>query len=218
MRRITALVFLLMPLVACEASNRGETLVLDNFESQSSLERWEGATALSRDYPAQGKSCLALDLGDRRFRYLQSEKIPRDWSAYDLLKFDIYNPSGKIQIGSIQIFDEPGSDEQAAIEGQSYRGRKIFLNKGWNHFELMLKTAMVENGDRPLALDKIRRLRVYFDRISGKLYFDNFRLVAGEEPPETLSKVDPRDCRVVIDNRYVYPQLAGPVDKIVPRR
>ena len=218
MRRIAALVFLLMPLVACEASNRGETLVLDNFESQSSLDRWEGSAALSRDYPAQGKSCLALDLGDRRFRYLQSEKIPRDWSAYDLLKFDIYNPSGRIQIGSIQIFDEPGSDEQAAIEGQSYRGRKIFLNKGWNHFELMLKTAMVENGDRPLALDKIRRLRLYFDRISGKLYFDNFRLVAGEEPPETLSKVDPRDCRVVIDNRYVYPQLAGPVDKIVPSR
>ena len=218
MKNIPVLIFLLVSLLACDADDRRETLVLDSFESASSLDRWEGPAALSREYPAQGKSSLRLDLSGRLSRSLVSEELPGDWSAYERLKFDIYNPNGRIQIGSIQIFDEAGSDEQATIEGQSYRGRKIFLNKGWNHFELILRTAMVENGDRHLALDKIRRLRLDFGRLSGKLYLDNFRLVAGQEGPQTASAVDPRNCRVVIDNRYVYPQLAGPVEKIVPSR
>ncbi|MEA1997692.1 MAG: beta-galactosidase, partial [Gemmatimonadota bacterium] len=53
-------------------------------------------------------------------------------------------------------------------------------------------------------------------RVEGTLYLDNLRLVKGEETPGAASAVDPRDCRVVIENRYVYPSLAGPKDKIVP--
>ncbi|MBN2287943.1 MAG: hypothetical protein JXQ83_01325, partial [Candidatus Glassbacteria bacterium] len=218
MERIALVILLLVPLSACSPARRGETLVLDSFESGSSLERWEGPAGLSREYPAQGKGSLELDLGEGRRRFLESEKLPRDWSAYQWLKFDIYNPEGRIGIGSIQIMDELGSDEQAAIEGQSYRGRKVFLNKGWNHYELKLTSLMVENGDRALALDRIRRFRLDFGPLEGKLYLDNFRLVSGEESPETASAADPRDCRVVIDNRYVYPGLAGPEEKIVPGR
>jgi len=216
MKRIAALIFFLAPLTACGPSDSGRTLVLDNFETESSLERWEGPGRLSREYPAKGSKCLKLDLSDTRYCYLSSEELPGDWSSYDLLKFDIYNPGGRIRIGSIQIFDELGSDEQAAIEGQSYRGGKIFLNRGWNHFEFRLQTAMVENGDRPLALNKIRRFRLNFGGMREGLYLDNFRLVSGEEPARTASAVDPHDCRVVIDNRYVYPQLAGPLEEIVP--
>ena len=56
-----------------------------------------------------------------------------------------------------------GTDEQAEFKGQSYRGEgKLFLNTGWNHFEFLIQHAMVEEGDRPLALDKIRKLRFSF--------------------------------------------------------
>jgi Beta-galactosidase/Beta-galactosidase trimerisation domain len=218
MRQSVVFIFVLASLLSCGVAERetGKTLVLDNIESESSLGLWEGPVALSREYAAQGKSCLKLDLSDRRFRYLRSEKLAEDWSAYDLLKFDIYNPNDRIQIGSLQIFDELASDEEASIEGLSYRGRKVFLNKGWNHFELKLQTAMVENGDRPLALDKIRRFLLNFGGTGGELFLDNFRLVKGEESVETASRVEPGHCRVVIDNRYVYPQLAGPLEKIVP--
>jgi hypothetical protein len=168
------------------------------------------------DYAAHGKSSLLIDLSDRRTRYLVSESLPSDWSGYDILKFDIYNPNNRIQIGEIQIFDKLGSDEEAQINGQSYRGEKIFLNKSWNHFEFDLKKAMVEDGNRPLALDKIRKLRLDFGGLNGKLYLDNFRLVKGEEGAATASSIDPRDCRVVIVDRDVYPALAGPADKIKP--
>ncbi|MEA1996861.1 MAG: beta-galactosidase, partial [Gemmatimonadota bacterium] len=193
------------------------TLVLDDFESETSLELWQGAGKISATYPAHGRRCLELDLSDSRSRALSSEKLPTDWSAYELLKFDIYYPGPKPAIGGIQIFDELGSDEKSEIGGQSYRGNKIFLNKGWNHFEVLLKKLMVEDGDRPLALDKIRRFRLSFARQGrGRLYLDNFRLTSGEESHETASEIDPRDCRVVIDNRYVYPALAGPADKLEP--
>jgi len=213
-----ALYIVLFVFLACSSPQPAakNVLVLGDFEDASSLELWKGPVSLSAEYPAHGKSCLVLDLSDRRSRGLEREKLPRDWSGYDLLKFDIYNPVGEVRLGSIQIFDEQGSDEQAEITGQSYRGQKIFLIKGWNHFEFLLKKAMVEDGNRPLALDKIRRFRLDFGRMDGKLYLDNFRLVAGVEDARTASTENPHDCRVVIDNRYVYPTLVGPAEKLKP--
>jgi len=137
-----------------------DTYLLDDFESESSLNQWKGPISLSREYPAHGRSCIRLDLSQRRSRLLESESLPQDWSGYELLKFDIYNPSLTIQIAGIQIFDELGSDQDAELRGQSYRGGKIFMNPGWNHYEFLLTRAMVEEGDRPLELDRIRRFRL----------------------------------------------------------
>src|SRR5690606_1705686 len=47
------------------------------------------------------------------------------------------------------------------------------------------------------------------------VYFDNFRLVAGKEPEHTQSLIQPAHCIVTIDNRYVYPQLAGKVEEVL---
>jgi len=210
-----SLAFLTVP--GCSGGKSTETLVLDDFESEASLTRWTGPVSISAEHPAHGGSCAKIDLSSRRARTVQTEDIPHDWSAYKLLKFDIYNPTGTIQSGLIQIFDELATDEEASWGGQSYRGRKIFMMKGWNHYEFILAKANVEEGNRSLALDKIRRFLLDFGRVSGGvLYLDNMRLVAGEETGETASSVDPRDCRVVIDDRYVDPSLYGPEEKIEP--
>ena len=212
-----ALSLAILTVIGCGTEKGVKTLVLDDFESEESLVRWTGPLSISGEHPAHGKSGVKIDLNDRRTRTLQTEAIPHDWSGYELLKFDIYNPSGRIQSGLIQIFDELGTDEEAQWKGQSYRGRKIFMIKGWNHYEFLLAKANVEEGNRPLALDKIRKFRLDFGRIyGGVLYLDNIRLVSGEESAQTASLVDPWDCRVVIDDRYVYPSLAGPEDKIEP--
>ena len=198
----------------CRPASGGPTLLLDDFEDSSSLQRWQGAISLSMEYPAHGAKCLELDLSDRRAGALESEKLPADWSAYELLRFDIYNPSSRVQVGRIQILDSLGTDEEAEISGKSYRGDKIFLNRGWNHFEFKLPTAMVEDGDRHLALNKIRRFSLSFGRLGGKLYLDNFRLTRGEEPSAGASRCAPLDCRVVIDDRYASLQLYGPEEAI----
>ncbi|MEA2063545.1 MAG: beta-galactosidase, partial [Gemmatimonadota bacterium] len=216
MKRSTALLLSMLFLLSSgTALLRAGTLVLDDFESDVSLELWNGNVTISEKFPAHGRTCLALDLTGRRS--LESERLPRDWSAFKVLKFDIYNP-GTVQVGSIQIFDELGTDRQAEY-GQSYQGHNLLINRGWNHYEVNLRVAMVESGERPLALKKIRKFRLGLGRASGadkKLYLDNFRLVSGREDPGTASATAPRNCRVVIENRDAYPSLVGPAGEIQP--
>ena len=217
-RKTGIIVLALLAVFALNAcrSAFAETYLLDDFESESSLKQWKGPVSLSREYPSHGRNCLRLELSDRRSRVLESESLPGDWSGYELLKFDIYNPSGTVLIAGIQIYDGLGSDEEAELRGQSYRGAKIFMNRGWNHYEFMLDKARVEEGNRGLALDKIRRFRLDFSRLRGEFYLDNLRLVTGKEDPKTATETDPQSCRVVISDRYVFPSLYGPEEKIKP--
>jgi len=195
----------------------GETLVLDDFESASSLAKWSGPVSLGSDSVSHGQGCLVLDLSSRQERTLQSESLPRDWSHYDYLRFDVFSPSDKVRFASFWIFDELGDDEQAETFGQSYRGsQKLYLNPGWNHYEFDLGKAMVENNDRPLALDRIRRFRLEFGGVDGKLYLDNLRLVSGEESQATASRVSQRDCIVTVDNTVIRTRLATPFESLVP--
>ena len=77
-----------------------DTYLLDDFESESSLKQWTGPVSLSREHPAHGRSCLRLDLAGRGSRVLESESLPGDWSDYELLKFDIYNPKFSLKLGN----------------------------------------------------------------------------------------------------------------------
>ena len=195
--------------------NSVNTITINDFENVSCLNNLKGTISVSKDFASHGKSSLKLSESRSKLLWLETSEFPKDWSAYEFLKFDIYNPSGKLYYGTIQIFDELGTDEQAEFQGQSYNGSKLFLNTGWNHFEFLLQHAVVEEGDRPLALNKIRKLRFSFGYSDCPLFIDNIRLVNGEEGPRTLSNIDPHDCKVIIDNREVYTSLAGPVEKII---
>ena len=188
--------------------------VINDFEDQSGLQNFSGTVSLSNRFPAHGRACLKLSDSTGHALYMETSEFPRDWSAFDLLKFDVYNPSDRLYFGTIRILDMLGTDEEAEFQGQSYSGEKLFLNSGWNHFEFMLQHAMVEEGDRALALDSIRKLRFSFGVSKTPLFIDNLRLVKGDESLRTISDIHPGDCRIVIDNRNVYPTLAGPVEKI----
>ena len=191
-------------------------LVFDDFEDPATLKNWRGNISLSDKFPSHGKTGLSLFAKGWQPVLAENENIPKNWKGYEYLKFDIYNPTSDLYFGSLQIFDDLATDADAEANGQSYLGSgKLFLTKGWNHFEFLLEHVMVEEGDRPLALDKIRKLRFTFSPTDHPFFIDNIRLTAGKETNQTASVIDPASCRVVIDNRYVYPTLAGPEDKLV---
>src|SRR4030095_16211643 len=144
----------------------GNVTVLDDFEDQSALNKWKGPAVISNAFPAHGKNCLELKAPEGQSLWLETENIVKDWSAFEYLRFDIFNPSSRLHYGSIQIFDDRGTDAQAEFKGQSYNGDKIFLNTGWNHFEFILRTAQVEEGNRLLELKRIRKLRFPFGIIN----------------------------------------------------
>ncbi|NMC38790.1 MAG: hypothetical protein GYA41_10750 [Bacteroidales bacterium] len=191
-----------------------KTVILDDFEGRNGTGNWDGTIILSGESPSNGKKCCKLTAERNQPVWLESVNIPADWKPFEYLKFDIYNPSDRLFFGTLQILDEQGSDEQAEFQGQSYNGEKLFLNTGWNHFDFLLQKAMVEEGNRPLALDKIRKLRFSFGVTDTSLFIDNIRLVSGRESAGTMSEIKPSDCIVLIDNRDVYPSLAGPAGKI----
>jgi len=197
-----------------EAEN---TILLDDFEGTSEIRKWSGTLSRSKEFSAHGKTCLMLAAPAGHSLFLETQDLPEDWSPFDYLKFDIYNPSARLYYGSLEIFDKNATDEQAEFQGQSYNGEdKLFLNTGWNHFEFLIAHAMVQEGDRHLATERIRKLRFSFGSTDTPLYIDNIRLVKGDEIPGNKSAVDPRDCMIVIDNREVFTTLAGPEDKIRP--
>ena len=200
---------------AYKIRNSSQIIILNDFENQSSLTGWTGSISLSDSISAHGKFCAKLENSDGQSLFLETRSIVKDWSGFQFLRFDIYNPSDQLYYGTLRIFDDSGTDEQAEFKGQSYLGEgKLFLNTGWNHFEFLIQNAMVEEGNRPLEIDKIRMLRFSFGNTGNAIYIDNIRLVRGEESESAKSRTDPNDCTVIIDNRNVYTGLSGPIEKI----
>jgi hypothetical protein len=202
------------PELSSTSDSINNTIILDDFEGRNFNGKWDGTITLSNEFPSHGKKCCKIASSGNQPVWLESVTIPGDWKPFKYLRFDIYNPSDRLFFGTIQILDVQGSDEQAEFQGQSYNGEKLFLNTGWNHFDFLLQKAMVEEGNRPLALERIRKLRFSFGVTDTSLFIDNIRLVAGSESAATRSEIRPSDCVVLIDNRDVYPSLAGPAGKI----
>jgi hypothetical protein len=137
-------IFLPFILASCTSNDTStDVIVLDDFESPSISAIWKGTVSTSKEFPAHGKRGLELYSPEKQPLWLESEELIKDWSKYDNLKFDIYNPSPQLYYGYIEICDELGTNEQAEFHGQSYNWQKVFLNTGWNHFEFLLQNAMV---------------------------------------------------------------------------
>ena len=191
MKTFAFLLFVFFALNSVSQTKSSNVTVIDGFENKASIDNWEGTFEISASNPSHGKYSMMLTSASGTSLWLESKKIPADWSGFQTLKFDVYNPSENLYYGNLQIFDDLATDEEAELKGQSYRGQKLFLNSGWNHFEFLVQNAKVEEGDRYLAINKIRRIRFAFGNIRHPLYFDNIRLVSGQESMETLSDIQP---------------------------
>ncbi len=197
-----------------DENTAGKIFVISDFEHNADSSQFEGPVKLSLKFPAHGKHCAELSDTSGKSLYMETAAFTKDWSAYDYLRFDVYNPSDRLYYGTLQIFDEEGSDHDAEFSGQSYNGDRLFLNTGWNHFNFLLHHAMVEEGDRPIDLSRIRKMSFSFGQSETPLYVDNIRLVKGEESRRSRSVIKPEDCVILINDRYAYPSLAGPVEAI----
>lgn len=123
----TVFSFFLLSISACNEAQQGssqtaestqEVRVLSDFESRSALNIWSGPVSLSNEFSAHGKSSLKLYSLEGRSLWLESEKPPKDRSACDYLKFNIYNSSSCLYYGYINICDELGSEQNVKIQSE----------------------------------------------------------------------------------------------------
>jgi beta-galactosidase GanA len=187
------------------------TLVLDDFESPDAVKKWEGEIQLSQERSSHGQYSALVRL-ERGRSQISTTKLPADWRGYDRLLFDIYCDREGVSTVTIRIYDGVGGDIGQAKVNDYYEAReKLFVQKGWNHTEVNLRSLRAASDERDLSLDRIRRLLISAGRgpLPWTIYLDNIRLAAGQESRETASRAQPQDIVTVVDSgRFTVRQVA----------
>jgi glycosyl hydrolase family 42 (putative beta-galactosidase) len=190
--------------------------LLDDFETEASLARWQGSVKISTAHPAHGKNCLEVQFHSHS-GVLTTSLQEGNWTGYDRLLFDVYNPKTTPIILSFRLYDAVGGDGADVAPHDLYRAdRKLFLGSEWTHVEVVLKNLETSSELRSIALDQIRRLTIFADAETHPLtvFFDNFRLATGVEGDSTISASAPQDLTTRLDGRWVTILQVGPPDKI----
>jgi Beta-galactosidase/Beta-galactosidase trimerisation domain len=190
--------------------------LLDDFETAAPLTRWQGPVKISTAHPAHGKNCLEVQF-DSRSGTLTTSLQDGDWTGYERLLFDVYNPEATPVILSLRLYDAVGGDGPNVSPHDLYRAdRKLFLGSASTHVEVLLNNLETSSELRSLALDQMRRLTILADTSARPLtlFLDNFRLVAGVEGDSTASAKAPQDLATRLDGRWVTILQVGPADKI----
>ena len=187
---------------------RDGVLVLDDFEQEESLKMWEGAEGKFRradKYASEGMFTLEVPCPRDQQADLVVPYNSRgeDWSAYDFLKADIYNPSAET-IKLVLIIKD--------TKGNSYADRfdaEYQIVPGHNVLAVNLNDLSRNRGQGRLDTQKIMQY-VFAMVNSGQdavLYFDHIRLEKekkGSVQEMIAVTVDPAQT-----GKKIHPQLFG---------
>jgi hypothetical protein len=196
---------------------QSRVFLIDNFESEDSISRWDGPFSLVTDNASQGNACAKVFSEHRRSGLMVLKDVPRDWSGYEYLKFDVYNPSDSILIGGFNLWDCSAGDQfNLTGVGQGYEnGHKVIFIPGMTHVQVKLTDVWVDAGNRRMEMDNIVHFSIYLPSAFSPMYLDNVRLVEGEESIQTASKTSPDDVIVNVDGRWITTDLVGPKETIL---
>jgi hypothetical protein len=176
------------------AAKDNKPLVLFDFETDAEIAGIFKENNDTKDYPIEkvtenvtsGKFAMKVtfpDKGDWPGPHFL--KFKNDWSAYDLLKMDVFNPQKEIV-----ALNFAGADADAGFTTENYFGdygkrfhSSFILKPGKNTIELELTGATTEDKERAVNLKNIKRFAFFLgSRPKGcVLFFDNMRLEKAEE-------------------------------------
>lgn len=158
-------------LAAALAPAVAETALLASFETDAELANWEiaGDAELSAEHATEGRRSLLIHWPQGRG--LITKGFPADWSAWELLKVDCFNPGPPFSL-TLRTDDEGG----ATISSWYH-----YVRTGASTLEFVVK-GLAER----INVAKIRMAHIRVDPVRGRplrLYFDKFRFTR-DEPPE----------------------------------
>ncbi|MCX7590553.1 MAG: hypothetical protein N2255_02885 [Kiritimatiellae bacterium] len=175
----------------------GETFLLCGFEDRNELAAWDcksGKPDLSTEAVTQGAKALRIlfDPAAEYFgAYLTWRRVHRDWSRYDALVLDVWNPLPHPVDGYTLI-----ADEAWAEKGRSYWNRHNAHRRfppGRSQWVIPVQglyrgEAGSRNNDIKTDIDASRIVRLDFGfgrkGTSGQIIIDNLRLVKSERPSQ----------------------------------
>ena len=163
-------------LFGCRADSAREHMLLD-FESDSELDqlRWECHTlySLSEEHVTHGRKSLKMELYPSDYPGLEPILKKNDWSGFNKLCFDIYNPGENLEM-TLRIDDKEGSPDY-----EDRYNRVFVLKPGMNRMNIPFVTLVTSGTNRHLNLTNIQRLMIFMASPGKRvvLYADNVRLV-----------------------------------------
>lgn len=154
---------------------------LADFENVSEEKRWEpiaGTVMQSEENASHGKFSLKGLLKAAPFSGISLSRLPHDWSAYNSLNFDLYNPQPKPLYMTLRIHD--AGHELGDRRWQYYDrfNRRLKLQSGWNYYRIDLQTLRNAPESREMDLRFVENLSLFAAGLSEPkvIYADNFRL------------------------------------------
>ncbi len=183
-----------MTVLTLPLAGQSTSQVLSDFETEDALHQFEfrsRAAVLSEEHVHHGHRGVRVPADE----YISSWRLPRDWSAYDSLDLEVFNPTGAPVAVHFVVCDKPGADK-----GSTYWNRhnsSAVLRPGDNTLSLPVQglyrgEAGSRNNDLKFNIDskQITRLDVGFKGPQGAfLYLDHLRLTRSA-PPEGIFAFD----------------------------
>jgi hypothetical protein len=169
-------------------------LVLFDFEDDKEFSKFERDSDATRDFPIEkvpenatsGKFALKITFPkEGQWPGIHFTKFPKDWSKYDLLKVDVFNPQKEVIAINFGCADEDAGFTKELYFGEYGKryGASGIMKPGKNTFEVELTGATVEDKSRAIELNKMKRFALFVMARPDPciLFWDNIRLDKEDE-------------------------------------
>jgi len=160
----------------CQKKAAKDVCFLNDFENEKDIDELYHSCGklllLSNKHFTHGKNALLAELPAADYPGISLRPRVKDWSDYDTLKLDIFNPNHPMRF-AVRIDD--------ILSGNSYFSRfntAFILKKGMNNIKIKLSEVSSSTKGRLLNLSKIKRIYFFILYSSRRytLYFDALRL------------------------------------------
>jgi hypothetical protein len=128
------------------------SLILDDFTSTYPLD-WEGHLERGTGtFPDERPSGAIKGM-------IGTCELPGDWNGCGSLQFTLYNPTDRVMIGGIEIYDQTALDSPELIyEDYIKRARSLLIGEGVTHVVIRIDPILTNQGTRMLDLGNVRKL------------------------------------------------------------
>lgn len=149
--------------------------LLEGFESFVSFYGLKGVER-SDEYHTQGQFSAKVWLGTGLYSGVSLMRLARDWSLYEKLCIDIYNPDPQLETIALRVNDAL-HDINGWVDSDRFNQR-VDLVVGWNHIEFPLSEIQHGPSARSMDLTRISRVILYTRQLQRArvIYVDNIRL------------------------------------------
>ncbi len=157
--------------------------LLSGFETPLETSRWSGSAKRTRDdtVSSSGRSSLRLDLTTQRYSGIGLKDFPRDWSAYDSVSLQVFNPDPEPLLLHFRIHDQYHSNHKN-VRNNVYSDRfnaSFKIMPGWNTLQVSLAKVASAPKDRLLDLSRIAGMGVFVGKLTEPrtIYLDDVMLI-----------------------------------------